>query len=40
MQGATALYLRLNIAARTRGAEHDDLILALKPPLVVVEPGA
>jgi hypothetical protein len=36
--GATGLYVRLNIAASTRASEHHDLVSALDPPLVAVDP--
>lgn len=36
--GATHLYVRLNVMSRARRREHDDLVSALQPPLVVSDP--
>ncbi len=37
-EGATHLYVRLNVASSARTSEHDDLVASLHPPLVVVDP--
>lgn len=37
-EGAAQLYVRLNVASRARASEHDDLVAAFHPPLVVADP--
>lgn len=38
-EGATHLFIRLNVVGQLRMDEHDDLVSALHPPLVVSDLG-
>ncbi|WP_374575990.1 hypothetical protein [Phenylobacterium sp.] len=37
--GATHLFIRLNVARQVRTVEHDDLVSALSPARVISDPG-